>query len=58
MQSLPELTADALQTYDLVIVTTMHSNVDYDFVAEHAQLILDTKNAMKDVKNRDKLQLL
>ena len=58
MQSLPELTADALQTYDLVIVTTMHSNVDYDFVAEHAQLILDTKNAMKDVKNRDRLQLL
>jgi UDP-N-acetyl-D-glucosamine dehydrogenase len=58
MKSLPELTADALETHDLVIVTTMHSNVDYNFVAEHAKLVFDTKNAMKDVKRRDSIQLL
>ena len=55
---LNELTEKALGECDLVIVTTAHTNVDYDFVAEHAKLILDTKNAMKNVKCRDCIQLL
>lgn len=47
-----ELTAELLQMMDLVIITTMHSNVDYDFVQIHAKMIFDTKNAMKNAKNR------
>ena len=57
-EGLPELTADALASADLVMVTTAHTTVDYDFVAEHAKLVFDTKNAMKNVRKRDNIRLL
>jgi UDP-N-acetyl-D-glucosamine dehydrogenase len=57
-RSIPELTAEALEEADLVMVTTAHSNVDYDFVQQHAQAIFDTKNVMKNVKNRDNIEVL
>ncbi|MDD3411772.1 MAG: nucleotide sugar dehydrogenase, partial [Eubacteriales bacterium] len=56
--SIPELTADALSGSDIVLVTTAHTTVDYDFVAEYAPLILDTKNAMKNVSKRENIRLL
>ncbi len=55
---IPALTAQALQNVDLVMVTTAHTQVDYDLVAAHAPLILDTKNAMKNVSNRENIRLL
>lgn len=57
-QGIPALTADAIREADLVMVTTAHTNVDYDLVAQHASLILDTKNAMKKVQNRKNIRLL
>ncbi|MFH1511820.1 MAG: nucleotide sugar dehydrogenase [Bacillota bacterium] len=57
-ESIKELTAQALKASDLVIVTAAHTKVDYCFVAEHAKLVFDTKNAMKDVKKRDSIELL
>lgn len=39
------LTKDNLQTYDLVLVSTDHSNYDYNFILENSKLILDTRNA-------------
>ena len=56
--SLPALTADALESADLVMVTTAHTTVDYDFVAQHADLVFDTKNAMKHVQNRQNIRVL
>lgn len=53
-----ELTKELLKEADLVVVTTNHSNVDYDFVQENSIVIFDTKNAMKNVKNRDNIELL
>ena len=58
MESIPALTAEALQNADIIVVTTAHSNVDYDFVQQNAKAIFDTKNAMKDVKNRDNIEVL
>ena len=40
-----ELTNDNLQTYDLVLVSTDHSNYNYNFILENSKLILDTRNA-------------
>lgn len=57
-ESIPELTAEVLEDADLVMVTCMHSNVDYDFVQRHAHVIFDTKNAMKGVANRDNIEVL
>lgn len=53
-----ELTAELLQNADLVIVTTAHTNVDYEFVQQHAKMVFDTKNAMKHVSNRNNIELL
>lgn len=53
-----ELTEELLSSKDLVLVTTSHSNVDYDFVQKHAIDIFDTKNAMKDVVDRSNIELL
>lgn len=53
-----ELTVELLESADLVMVTAAHSNVDYDFVQKHAKLIFDTKNAMKNVLDRDNIEVL
>lgn len=41
------LSKEALSEIDAVIVTTYHKGVDYDLLIEHAPLILDTRNAIK-----------
>jgi UDP-N-acetyl-D-glucosamine dehydrogenase len=38
-----ELTADRIASYDCVVVLTDHSDFPYDFIHEHAQLIVDTR---------------
>lgn len=53
-----ELSAELLSSVDLVVVTTAHTNVDYAFVQQHAKSIFDTKNALKEVINRDNIELL
>lgn len=53
-----ELTAELLESADLVMVTCAHSNVDYEFVQRHAKLIFDTKNVMKNVAKRDNIEVL
>jgi len=51
-----QLTPQSLKSYDAVIISTAHSIYDYNFIAEHAQLVIDTRNAMKDVKkNKDNI---
>ena len=50
--------AEALEQADLVMVTCAHSNMDYDFVQQHAKAVFDTKNIMKNVKNRDNIEVL
>ena len=54
----PELTVELIENADLVIVTTAHTNVDYNFVQKNAKAIFDTKNAMKQVEVRENIELL
>jgi len=51
MQSVA-MTSDALRHYDCVLIATHHSAYDWQLVADHAMLIVDTRNAMKNVKGR------
>lgn len=39
-----ELTRDYLEEQDCVLIVTDHSNVDYDFIVQHSQLVVDTRN--------------
>lgn len=46
----------ALDQADIVIITTNHSNVDYEYVVKNAKVVYDTRNATKNVKNnREKI---
>jgi UDP-N-acetyl-D-glucosamine dehydrogenase len=58
MKGEKELSASLLEEADLVIITTAHSNVDYDLVQKHAKAIFDTKNVMKDITERDNIEVL
>ena len=53
-----ELTKELLQKADIVVVTTSHTNVDYDFIQQNAKVVFDTKNAMKKVTVRNNVELL
>lgn len=57
-KSEPHLTKELIENSDLVIVSTAHTNVDYEFVQKHAKVVFDTKNALKNIKNRDNIELL
>ena len=58
MQSIPTLTEEAVSRADLVMITTAHTNVDYELVSRSARMIFDTKNAMKAVARRDNIEVL
>jgi UDP-N-acetyl-D-glucosamine dehydrogenase len=44
-----ELTPAYLAAQDCVVIATDHSAYDYDFIVKHARLVLDTRNATKNV---------
>ncbi|MEN3038820.1 MAG: nucleotide sugar dehydrogenase [Candidatus Kryptonium sp.] len=46
-----ELTAESLNSFDLVVITTDHSVYDFDFIARNSRIIIDTRNATGKVKN-------
>lgn len=56
--SVEKLDAATLNAADLVVIVTAHTNIDYELVQKNSAAILDTKNAMKLVKNRSNIQLL
>lgn len=39
------LTPESLASYDCVVISTNHGAVDYEMVARHADLVVDTRNA-------------
>lgn len=54
-----ELTVPAVKGKDCVAILTDHSSVDYELVARNAKFILDTRNALRGIKNnRSKIERL
>ena len=57
-RGLSEINRDIIQLYDLVIITTAHTNVDYEMVQKNAKVIFDTKNVMANIKDRENIEVL
>jgi len=56
MDSSP-LTPEHLAAQDCVLIATDHSAYDYDFIVQHSRMVLDTRNATKNVKaGREKIR--
>ena len=51
MASVP-LTPETVAAADVVMIVTDHDNVDYDMVAKHAKLVVDTRNKLADIVDR------
>ena len=51
------LTAEFLTSQDCILIATDHSSCDYDFIVRHAPLVVDTRNATKNVvEGREKIR--
>lgn len=57
-EGIAAISPETIAKYDIVIVTTAHTTIDYEMVARNAKAVFDTKNAMKNVVYRDKIELL
>jgi UDP-N-acetyl-D-glucosamine dehydrogenase len=42
---------DNLQTYDLSAILTDHSSYDYESIVKNSNIVVDTRNACKDIKS-------
>lgn len=57
-KGLEKISDEIISEYDLIMITTAHTNVDYKMVQRSAKVIFDTKNVMKNIKNRDNIEIL
>lgn len=57
-EGLAELTVETVRGYDLVVITTAHSCVDYAMVAEAGVPVFDCKNVMKQLLARENIEVL
>lgn len=53
-----KIDADIVAEYDLVVITAAHTVFDYEMIQKNAQAIFDTRNAMKDIEDRDNIEVL
>lgn len=47
-----DLTTDSLKSFDCVLLSTDHSNFDYQFIYDNANLIVDTRNAFSHIDDK------
>lgn len=57
-EGLESIDAKRIAMYDLVMITTAHTNIDYEMVQKNAKIIFDTKNVTKTLQNRDNIEVL
>ncbi len=51
-----EFSKEVIGSADIVIITTMHTEYDYQTIVDEAQILFDTKNGTKNVENnREKI---
>jgi UDP-N-acetyl-D-glucosamine dehydrogenase len=51
MKSIP-LSPETLAAYDCLLIATHHKAYDWQMIADHGQMIVDTRNALKNVAGR------
>jgi UDP-N-acetyl-D-glucosamine dehydrogenase len=51
-----ELTKEALRSYDAVVIVTDHSSYDYNWIVDNSRLVVDTRNATRNIQARDHIR--
>ena len=57
-EGLPAIDPEIIRGYDLVCITTAHSNVEYEMVCNVGVPVFDCKNATKNLTNRENIEVL
>ena len=52
------INASVLNSYDLVVIATAHKSYDLNMIQENSKAIFDTRNALKELKNRENIEVL
>jgi UDP-N-acetyl-D-glucosamine dehydrogenase len=55
MKSINSFNAIKFQEFDLIIITTAHTDIEYEKVIRESKVIFDTKNALKKYQHEDKI---
>ena len=50
-----EFTKESFSDSDCVVLVTDHSNVDYKFIAKNSKLVVDTRNILKEIKDKSNI---
>ncbi|MCX6154704.1 MAG: nucleotide sugar dehydrogenase [Candidatus Kapabacteria bacterium] len=56
--STPALTAELVRDHDIILITTDHSVFDFNMVSQNAKVVIDTRNACKDINDKSNIVLL
>ena len=48
LKSINKLEIDRIKNYDVCVIITDHSNIDYEIIHDNSQLIIDTRNVFKN----------
>ena len=57
-KGLLEINSDIIRQYDLVCITTSHTNVDYEMVSNAGVPVFDCKNVTKDIVDKTNIEVL
>lgn len=57
-QSISEINEEIVKEFDIVLITAAHTNIDYEMLQRSAKMIFDTKNVMKNIKERENIEVL
>lgn len=58
VKGLSEISPEIVAEYDLVMITTAHTNVDYEMVQKNAKAIFDTKNVTRNLQKSNNIEIL
>lgn len=53
-----ELTVELIQSADIVVIATPHTQVDYEFVCNQARFVYDTRNTTRTLADKSNIELL
>ncbi|MCI5698576.1 MAG: nucleotide sugar dehydrogenase [Clostridiales bacterium] len=57
-RGIDSISPEIVASYDLVMITANHTNIDYNMIQENARAIFDTKNSMKNIAARSNIDVL
>lgn len=58
VKGLKDISPEVVNAYDLVMITTAHTNVDYEMVQKNAKVIFDTKNVTENLPDKENIEIL